>query len=43
MSGHVLLNLINKLSKRDKMQGVFAMSLLNPIILEHECWILLII
>ena len=48
MSAHVLLNLLNKLGKRDKMQGLpsilcrrafylfFATSLINSIILEHE-------
>ena len=43
MSAHVLLNLLNKLRKRDKMRGLpsilslFATSLINSIILEHEC------
>ena len=30
---HVLLNLLNELGKRDKMQA----SLINSIIQEHEC------
>ena len=44
MSAHVLLNLLNELSKRDKMQDLpsilslfFSMSLINSIIQEHEC------
>ena len=43
MSAHVLLNLLNKLGKRDKMRGLpqhfisFATSLINSIIQEHEC------
>ena len=43
MSAHVLLNLLNELGKRDKMQGLpsilsfFAKSLKNSIIKEHEC------
>ena len=43
MSAHVLLNLLNELGKRDKMRGLpsilslFAMSLINSIIQEHEC------
>ena len=43
MSAHVLLNLLNKLGKRDKMRGslsilsFFATSLKNSIIQEHEC------
>ena len=43
MSAHVLLNLLNKLGKRDKMLGLpnilsfFATSLINSIIQEHEC------
>ena len=42
MSAHVLLNLLNELGKSDKMRGVpsiyhvFAMSLINSIIQEHE-------
>ena len=36
MSAHVLLNLLNKLGKRDKMLGLFATSLINTIIQEHE-------
>ena len=41
MSAHVLLNLLNKLGKRDQMLGMprifFATSLINSIIEEHEC------
>ena len=43
MSAHVLLNLLNELGKRDIMRGlpsilsVFATSLINSIIQEHEC------
>ena len=43
MSACVLLNLLNKLGKRDKMQGFlsilcfFAASLINSMIQEHEC------
>ena len=43
MSAHVLLNLFNELGKRDKMRGLpsilslFATSLINSIIQEHEC------
>ena len=43
MSAHVLLNLLNKFGKRDKMRGFpsilspFATSLINSIIQEHEC------
>ena len=44
MSAHVLLNLLNELGKRNKMQGLssilslfFATSLINSIIQEHEC------
>ena len=44
MSAHVLLNLLNELGKRDKMQGLpsilyifFATSLINSIKQEHEC------
>ena len=43
MSAHVLLNLLNKLGKRDKMHCLpsiylfFATSLINSIIQEHEC------
>ena len=42
MSAHVLLNLFNKLRKRDKMRGsqsilsLFGNSLINSIIQEHE-------
>ena len=48
MSVHVLLNLINKLRKRDKLQGLssilylFATSLINSIIQEHKSCILFI-
>ena len=35
MSAHVLLNLLNELGKRNKMQGL--PSLINSIIQEHEC------
>ena len=35
MSAHVLLNLLNELWKRHKMQGL--PSLINSIIQEHEC------
>ena len=43
MSAPVLLNLLNELGKRDKMQGLlsilslFRKSLINSIIQEHEC------
>ena len=43
MSANVLLNLLNKLRKRDKMRGMpsslslFATSLINSIIQEQEC------
>ena len=43
MSAHVLLNLLNKLGKRDKMRGLpsilslFPNELINSIIQEHEC------
>ena len=43
MSDHVLLNIVNKLGKRDKMRGLpsilslFATSLINSIIQEHGC------
>ena len=42
MSAQVLLNLLNELGKRDKMQSmpsissIFAKSLINSIIQEHE-------
>ena len=36
MNVHVLLNLLNKMRKIDKMQG-FATSLTSSIIQEHEC------
>ena len=44
MSAHVLLNLLNELGKRDKLKrglpsilSLFATSLINSIIQEHEC------
>ena len=43
MSVHVLLNLLNKLSKNDKMQGLpsmlslFKTNLITSIIQEQEC------
>ena len=43
MSAHVLLNLLNKLRKRDKMRGLpsilslFRNELINSVIQEHEC------
>ena len=43
MSAHILLNLLNKLGKRDKMRGLrsilslFYNSLINSILREHEC------
>ena len=43
MCAHVLLNSLNKLRKRDKMQGLpsnlslFRNSFINSIIQEHEC------
>ena len=44
MRAHVLLNLLNKLRKKDKMRGLpsilsffFATSLINSIKQEHEC------
>ena len=47
MSAHVLLNLLNKLGKRDKMRGLpsilslfRATSLINSIKHEHSCKIL---
>ena len=48
MSAHVLMNLLNEWGKGDKMRGLpsilylFAKSLINSIILEHECKILFI-
>ena len=42
MSAHVLLNLLNKLRKSDKMRGlpsisrILTTSLINSIIQEHE-------
>ena len=49
MSSHILLNLLNKLGKKDKMEACrtfylfFPTSLINPIIQEHECSVLVII
>ena len=43
MSAHVLLNLLNELRKRDKMQGLpsilslFCNEFFNSLIQEHEC------
>ena len=43
MSAHVLLILLNEFGKRDQMRGLpsnlslFATSLINSIIQEHEC------
>ena len=43
MSAHVLLNLLNKLRRRDKMRGLpsilslFATSLINSISHKHKC------
>ena len=43
MSAHVLLNFFNELRKRDNMRGLrsilslFATSLINSILQEHEC------
>ena len=43
MSAHVLLNILNELRKRDKMQGLSSImsfsitSLINSIIQELEC------
>ena len=43
MCANVLFNLLNELRKRDKMPGLpsilslFATSLINSIIREHEC------
>ena len=43
MSDHVLLNLLNELKKRDKMQACqtfyrfFTMNLIHSIIQEQEC------
>ena len=44
MSAHVLLNLLNKLGKRDKMRGLpiilslfFPTRFINSIKQEHEC------
>ena len=47
MRAYVLLNLLNELGKRDKMGGLPSIlslfcNLINSIIQEHECWILLI-
>ena len=47
MSAHNLLNILNKMGKRDKMQGLpsiylfFTTSLINSIIRKHKCKILL--
>ena len=50
MSAHVLLNLLNKSGKIDKMRGLpsilslfFATSLISSIIQKHECLIVFII
>ena len=49
MSAHGLLNLLNQFEKRDKMQGLpsiylfFATSIIDSIVLEHECKVLFII
>ena len=50
ISVHVLLNLLNNLSKSDKMLGLSSIfiafslkKLLNSIKQEQECWILYII
>ena len=39
MGAHVLLNLLNKMRKRDKMRGLSMIlsPFLNSIMLEHEC------
>ena len=43
MSAHVLLNLLDELRERDKMQGLpsslslFRNELINSLIHEHEC------
>ena len=43
MSAHVLLNLLNEFSTRDKCEvcrasyPFFAKSFINPIIQEHDC------
>ena len=48
MSAHVLLNLLNELAKINKMRGLpsilslFATSLINSIIQEHECFLFII-
>ena len=46
-SAHVLLNLLNEMSKSDKMRALsiilsffFATSLITSIMQGHECWIL---
>ena len=41
MSAHVLLNLLNKLRKRDTMRGLLATCLINPIKQSHECYMTL--
>ena len=49
MSAHVLLNLLNEMGKSDKIRDlpskycIFAKSLINAIMQEHECWNLFII
>ena len=49
MHAHVLLNLLNELEKRDKIQGLptiycfFTMNLINLITHEDECKILFLI
>ena len=49
MSAHILLNLLNELGKRDKMQGLptivslFRNDLINSIIQQQESLILFII
>ena len=45
MSAHVLLNLLNELRKSDKMRAfyrLFATRLINLLLLEYNCKILLI-
>ena len=40
MSAHVLLNLLNELGKRDKMQGlqrILSLFTMSSIIQEHKC------
>ena len=47
MSAHVLLNLLNELGEKDQMRGFSdrfsPTSLMNSIIQEHKCKILIII